>query len=378
MKVNGLEVRERDEDYINLNPLQTGGKATPAAMKAVISYIDGYSVCDWCRGALHVTRKPPMMQFLGEVSEFLSMDSTLFTNGCREAKFAVMHSIAKPGDAIVLDVNAHYTSFVAAENAGLKIYRVENSGYPKMVITPEDYGKVIRQVRKETGKPPALALLTHVDGQYGNLVDAKKTAKVVHDHDVPFLLNVAYTAGRMPVNGKKLGADFIAASCHKSWATGGGSIGLLAVQDDWAKKIFRMSPLYPVKPMEIIGCSTRGSSTLALMASFPYVKERIKRWDDEVKKARWLMKELGKLGVKQLGETPTNHDLNFMESDKLFNISQKHKKKHFFLYYELKKRGVTGIKPGLNKNFKMSCYGYSKEQIGHVAWAFKDLVEKNK
>lgn len=376
MKIDGLEIRDRDEYYINLNPLQTGGKSTPAAQKAVISYVDGYSVCDWCKGALHLMARPPIADFLREVSEFIGMDETLLTNGCRESKFAIMHAIAKPGDAIVLDGNAHYTSFVAAERAGLKIYKVENTEHPEFKILPEKYAEIIEKVKAETKKLPALTLLTHIDGHYGNLVDSKKVSKISHDYKIPFLLNVAYSSGRMPIDGKKLGADFLAASGHKSWAAGGGSIGLLAVTEEWKNKIFEMSKLYKVKPLEILGCSSRGASSLALMASFPYVKERVKKWDKEVENARWVMKELGKIGVNQLGETPHNHDLNFVESEILFKISQKHKKKRFFLYEELKSRGIVGIKAGLTKHFKMSTYGYSKEQIEHIAWAFKDIVEK--
>ena len=52
MNIGKLELRDREESFINLNPLQTGGKTTPEARKAVISYIDGYSICDWCKGAL--------------------------------------------------------------------------------------------------------------------------------------------------------------------------------------------------------------------------------------------------------------------------------------------------------------------------------------
>ena len=52
MDIAGIEVREREEDYININPLQTAGRPYADARKAVISYVDGYSVCDWCKGDL--------------------------------------------------------------------------------------------------------------------------------------------------------------------------------------------------------------------------------------------------------------------------------------------------------------------------------------
>jgi len=372
-----IELRDREEDYININPLQTAGRTYPETRMAIDSYTDGYSVCDWCAGALCKMEKPPIKEFLEEASKFLNMDYSMLTNGCREAKYAVLHAITQPGDSVVIDGNKHYTTYVACERAKTRIHEVPSSGSPEYKINPEDYGKIFEQVKKETGRPAKLAILTHVDGNYGNIVDAKKVGDVCRQHDVPFLLNTAYSSGRMPVDGKALGADFIACSGHKSWAAGGGNIGLLSVTEKWVKDVFLPSVKYGAKPLEILGCSTRGSAAVAMIASFPKVKERVKHWKDEVENARWMAKQLEEAGVNQLGVKPTEHDLNFFESETLYRISEKHKKKNFYLYSELKDRGIVGIKAGLTKNFKFSTYGKTKEQIRHIAWAFKDIVEKH-
>lgn len=375
MKVVGsLDAREVEEDFINVNPLQTGGRATLAARRAIAVYIDGYSVCDWCKGALPITDKPSIQSTLEEVSEFLGMHTTLPTNGCREAKQAVMASLCEKGDAVVVDGNKHYSTYVAAESLGLQVFDVPSSGHPEFKINPEDYAEVIEQVKRETGTLPKLAVLTHVDGSYGNVVDAEKTAKIVHEFEVPLLLNTAYSSGRMPVEGGRLGVDFIAASCHKSWAVGGGNMGLLSVSQDWVEETLPYSEKYKIKPLPILGCSTRGSAMVAFIASFPHVRERVERWDKEVEHARFVMKKLDEVGITQVGETPTNHDVNFVESDVLYQISQTHKKKNYFLYHELKKRGVFGIKAGLTKNFKFSTYGKTDEQIKILSDAFADIV----
>ena len=97
MNIGKLALRDREESFINLNPLQTGGRTTSDARKAIISYIDGYSICDWCKGALHITTEPDIAGFLGEVSDFLGMDYALQQTGCREAKYGVMHAISTGG-----------------------------------------------------------------------------------------------------------------------------------------------------------------------------------------------------------------------------------------------------------------------------------------
>ncbi len=375
--VAGLESRTKEELFINLAPFQRGGIMPADARKAVLSYIDGYSTCDFCLGTLHTLKKPPVADFLGEVAEFLGMDFAILTNGCREAKFAVMHSITKPGDAVVMDSNKHYTSYVAAERVGLKIYEVPNTGYPDFRIKPEEYANTIERVKSETGKLPSLVLLTHVDWIYGNLVDAEKVGKICEEYGVPFLLNTAYSSGRMPVNGQDLRADFITCSGHKSWAAGAGTIGILAVRKEWREKVVKVSEEYKVKPIEILGCSARGSSTIALMASFPSVKERVKQWEDEVRKARWFSAQMEGLGsIKQLGDKPHNHDLIRFETPALDGIAQKHKRRGYFLYEELLKRKIAGIKAGRTKAFDLSTYRLTKTQLEYVVDSFRDILSK--
>jgi len=312
-----------------------------------------------------------------EVADFLGMDRAILTHGCREAKFAIMHAITKPGQAIVVDENKHYTSYVAAERAGLKIYEVPSVGYPEFKIQPEEYVKTIEKAKKETGELPALVLLTHVDWTYGNLVDAEKVGKICKEYDVPFLLNTAYSSGRMPIDGKEMLADFVTCSGHKSWAAGAGVVGILAISDEWKDKVFKPSQRYKVKPIEILGCSARGSSALVLMTSFSYVKERVKYWDEEVEKARWFSSQMESLGdVTQLGDKPHNHDLMRFETPVFDKIAQKHKRRGYFLYEELLKRKIVGIKAGKTKSFDLSTYGLTKEQLTYVIDSFQDIINK--
>ena len=56
----------------------------------------------------------------------------------------VMHSLAKPGDAIIVDGNRHYTTFVAAERAGLNIIEVPGSGHPEFRVDVDEYTALIK------------------------------------------------------------------------------------------------------------------------------------------------------------------------------------------------------------------------------------------
>jgi len=362
--------------YINLNPLQRGGILSDAARKIVNEWADGYSVCDYCGGCLDLIKNPPIEEFVHDkLPKFLGTYAARLTNGAREGKFAVMHSLCEKGDTVLFDSNAHYSSFVAAERVGAEVVTVPNSEYPEFKIDENLYAEKIEEIKK-AGKEPKLALLTYPDGNYGNLADAKKVGKICREYGVPFLLNGAYSVGRMPVNAKKLNADFVVGSGHKSMAAS-GPIGVLGTTSEYEDVLFRKSPKYKIKEIELLGCTSRGLPVITLMASFPHVLERIRGWDEEVSNARWFLDKISGIpGIKPLGIQPTEHDLNFIETPVFYEISKKHKKRGYFLQKELKARGIVGIKPGLTNFFKLSTYLLTTDEIKTVADAFLEIYEK--
>ena len=351
--------------FINIDPLQTGGKLTEDARKALIEWGDGYSICDFCTtGRLDEIKKPPVYDFVHEqLPKFLDCDIARVTNGAREAKFAVIHSLARSGGWVVMDSNAHYSSYVAAERAGLNVALVPNTGYPDFKITVEKFAETLEETRRKGDI--VLALITYPDGNYGNIPDVRKIAEICSDYDVPVLVNGAYAVGRMPVSLKDMKADFIVGSGHKSMAAS-GPIGVLGMREEWGEIVLRKSKKYRNKEIEMLGCTARGATIVTLMASFPHVRERVKRWDDEVEKARYFAGKMEELGIKQLGDKPHNHDLMFFHAENLYEISKKVKKGRFFLYRELKSRKIHGIKPGLTRYFKLSIYGLSYEAVSYT------------
>ncbi|OYT35130.1 MAG: O-phospho-L-seryl-tRNA:Cys-tRNA synthase [Candidatus Aenigmarchaeota archaeon ex4484_52] len=366
-----IDLKRQNKDLINLNPIQTGGKLTDNAKKALIEFGDGYAVCDFCNGVLDEIQKPDIKTFVHQtLPEFLNCDIVQITNGAREGVFIVMHSLAKPNDIVLIDQNAHYSCFIAAQRCKLNIVEVKNNKCPIDAIDVENYIFLIEKYK------PKLILLTYPDGTYGNLPDAKKLGKIAQKYRVPYLLNCAYAIGRMPVKMKEIGADFVIGSGHKSMAAT-GPIGVLGINEKYSSIVLEKSKKYPNKIIECLGCTARGTSIITLMASFDEVKKRVENWEMEVKKAQWFAKELEKLGFVLIGQKPHKHDLMFFKTDILYEISKKHKKKGYFLYYELKKRGIVGIKPGHTKSFKLSSYGISKEKLNIILDAFRDIIKQN-
>jgi Sep-tRNA:Cys-tRNA synthetase len=367
-KLSGL--RREHRGLINLMPLQTGGMLTDAAKEALVEFGDGYSVCDFCQGVLCSIAKPPIRDFVQEIlPPFLGCEVATITHGAREAKFMVMHSLAKPGDTILVDGNRHYTTFVAAERAGLNIIEVPHSGHPEFRVDVNEYAALIKQ------HAPKLVLLTYPDGNYGNLPDARRLGGIAQEHNVPYILNGAYAVGRMPVSMEEMGADFIIGSGHKSMAAA-GPVGVLGMKKKWEEIVLRKSVRHRNKDVELLGCTVRGVPLMTLMASFPYVKERVNKWDQQASKAQWFSAELEKLGFMQLGDKPHRHDLLHFDAPALYEISKHVRERGYFLYKELKERGIFGPQPGLARSFKLSTFAADRQQLGFVIDSFQAILKK--
>jgi len=367
--------RDIERNNLNLNPLQRGGVLPLEGRKALYEFSDGYSVCDYCAGRLDEISKPEIKRFLDDLATFINTDYARTVHGAREGKFAVMHALCKPGDTIIIDENAHYTTHVAAERAGLNMVEVPSTDYPNYKINPESYKEVLDDLADQ-GEEVSLVLLTHVDGNYGNLTDSSSIGKIAHDAGVPLLLNCAYSMGRMPIDAKALNADFVVGSGHKSMAAS-GPIGVLGLKEEWADILLKKSERHAVKELEMLGCTSRGAPVATLMASLPFVIERLKKWDEEVISTRKFVDTLEKIeGITQLGIKPTKHDLVRFETPVFDKIAENHPRRGFFLYEELKKRNIVGIKRGQTKWFKCSVYGFSQEQKDYIGKSFIEIVDK--
>jgi Sep-tRNA:Cys-tRNA synthetase len=360
----------KNRDFINIMPLQTGSLLDQTAKTALMEYGDGYAICDHCNGCLEKIQNPPVADLLGDIlPRFLDCDTVRLTTGAREGKFMVFHALTNPGDTVLVDANRHYSTYIAAERLGLNVIEVPNSGYPEYRIDVKDYIPLIEQYR------PKLVLLTYPDGNYGNLPDAKLLAGITQQYNLPFLLNGAYAVGRLPVCLEETGADFIVASAHKSMAAS-GPLGVLGMKKKWEEKVLKKSGRYSRKEIESLGCTSRGAGVITLMASMPRLIERVQAWDQQVEKAQWFSRQMEKLGMNQLGEKKHRHDLMTFESPLLYEISQSCPQKGYFLYKELKKRRIWGIKPGRTRKFKISTFAAAENELETVVDAFKDIIAK--
>ena len=380
-----LDIRCREENGINIHPIQAAGRLTTEARKAVISYGDGYSTCDACRKPFRLDKisKPGIAEFHDELAKFVNMDQARVVPGARRGFQAVTGTLVNKGDNVIVSALAHYTEFLAVENAGGTVKEVPLNA--SNIVTGEATAQKIEEVNAETGKLPVLIMIDHFDYQFANEHEIKEIGKVARQYDIPFLYNGAYTVGIRPVDGKAIGADFVIGSGHKSMASVAPS-GVLATTDEWAPKILRTTAMvgdltkrkFGIKEVEMLGCTLMGGTLLSMMASFPEVKARTARWDDEVKRSNFFIDRLLKItGSRVLSEYPRKHTLTKIDTTGSFDtVAQTHKRRGFYFSDELSSRGIVGEFAGATRTWKLNTYGLTEKQVHYLADQFTEIAEK--
>jgi Sep-tRNA:Cys-tRNA synthetase len=387
MKCAGkIDVRDVDESSINIDPIQAGGRLTPEAMKAVIAYGDGYSVCDQCRKPFRLDqiRTPPVDVFHRELAAFVNMDVARVVPGARRGFQAVADTYVQKGDPVLITALSHYTEVLSIEaNGGIirEIPKDENN-----IITADAAAAKIEEVQREFSRPIPLLFIDHFDYQYGNRHQVQEIIRVSRQYDIPVLYNGAYTVGILPVDGKALGADFMVGSGHKSMAAPAPS-GVLATSSERAAEVFRTTAAradvtgrtFGVKEVELMGCTLMGVTLIGMMASFPRVQERVKRWDQELANGNLVVEALRSIqGTKIQSEYPRNHTLTRVDTIGSFDkVAQTHKKRGFFFSNALKDRGITGIIPGATKVWKFNTYGLTQKQARYLASSLIEVAVEN-
>lgn len=392
-----MQMQNQYKGHLIIHPIMAGGIVPEEVQKRIFKEEwtkVGYALCyDCIEGRSDLITKPPVKDFLQNIAEFFGGDVAEHTFGCRVAQFAVMKAISdyveneRPKDytkVVIADPLCHYTTGIAAEMNGFRLTEPPYSGYPEYKVEAKDFAERIEEIRKETGKLPGLIVVTHVDPYYGNMNPVEEVGEIAKEYEIPYMVNAAYTAGVLPVNMKDFQADFLTVSAHKSMASL-GPLGFLVTTYEWAKRAFRKSVILPEwsgrafgkKIPNLFGCSVGGISLISAMYSFPYVIERVKKWDEELRKVRWFTEEMEKLDdLMMIGERPHRHHLTHFETPLFWEISKNHKRRGFFLAEEMIKRNIVGLHKGLSKHVKLSVYGLDWDEIRKVRDAFYEIAEK--
>lgn len=157
-------------------------------------------------------------------AEAFGADEAFFiVNGTTAAVQAMIMSVTKSGDKIIMPRNVHRSAINAlVVNGAIPVY--VNPGVNKQLGIP--LGMSMDNVRKAIlENPDAKAILVNNPTYYGICSDLKGIVELAHEHGIFVLVDEAhgthfYFNDDLPISGMEAGADMAAVSMHKT----GGSL----------------------------------------------------------------------------------------------------------------------------------------------------------
>ena len=134
-------------------------------------------------------------------------EQVVLTSGCTHGLNMAIRTLVKPGDRVVISGFEHN-----AVTRPLHALDAQITVAGRRLFDPED---TLREWEAALSQGAAAAIFTHVSNVFGYILPVEEMAALCRDYEVPFIVDVAQSAGSLPVSLKKWGADFVAAPGHK-------------------------------------------------------------------------------------------------------------------------------------------------------------------
>ncbi len=227
-----------------------------------------------------------------ELAEFYGYPYAMVFSTGYVANIGTMAALVGPGDAILLDGDAHASLFDGGKLSGASVYRFKHND-------PDSLDQRLRRLGKLAKRS-----LVIVEGLYSILGDRaplREIAEVSKRHQALLFVDEAHSLGVLGEQGKgrieeaNVDADFVVGTFSKSL----GSTGGFCVSPHKALSLFRYASrpyMFTASPCPSVIATTRAA--LAQMRAHPELRKTL--WDN----ANKLYNGLAQLGY-QLGPEPS-------------------------------------------------------------------------
>ena len=134
-------------------------------------------------------------------------EHVVLTSGCTHSLNMAIRTLVKPGSRVVISGFEHN-----AVTRPLHALQAQITVAGRMLFDRED---TLRSFEAALKKGTDAAVFTHVSNVFGYILPAEELAALCRKYRVPFVVDCAQSAGRLPISLKNWGADFIAMPGHK-------------------------------------------------------------------------------------------------------------------------------------------------------------------
>ena len=134
-------------------------------------------------------------------------EQVAFTSNCTHGLNIAIRTLVKPGSRVVISGFEHNAVTRPLFALGAEIYVAGRKLF--------DWEDTLTAFEAALGRGAEAAVFTHVSNVFGYILPVEEMAKLCRQYGVPFVIDAAQSAGSIPINLEKLGADFIAMPGHK-------------------------------------------------------------------------------------------------------------------------------------------------------------------
>ncbi len=134
-------------------------------------------------------------------------EQVVMTSNCTHGLNIAINTLVKPGSRVVISGFEHnavtrplYARGAQTVVAGRKLF---------------DWADTLASFEKALKSGPDAAVFTHTSNVFGYILPVEEMATLCKQYRVPFAIDAAQSAGILPIDLQKLGADFIAMPGHK-------------------------------------------------------------------------------------------------------------------------------------------------------------------
>lgn len=199
-----------------------------SAIKAMEDYFLTYAA-NHGRGAHRLARKTTdkYEDTRENIASFLNsnVEGTIFTRNATESINIIAHGIKwEKKDHIITSVAEHHSNFlpwIKLREIGVNVTVLPTSN--EGIIDPYEIEKSITDSTK-------LIAINHVTNTFGSIQDIEAIIKIGHKNGCEVLIDASQSAGHMPLDVKKIAADYFVAPGHKG-LLGPQGTGLLIIKN---------------------------------------------------------------------------------------------------------------------------------------------------